>query len=114
MAYFFLEVLLGNSCCPAVEMRARRALQGQEVQAFQFSYRKGSSERLGVGGEGYYSTVEKTEIKGWCCLIILDLSFLFCEKRIILTLQGCRIKLKDIASFSSVQSLNHVRLFATP
>ena len=49
---FFLDVVLGNSCCPAVEMRARTALQGQEVQAFQFSYRKGSSERLGVGVEG--------------------------------------------------------------
>ena len=48
------------------------------------SYRKGSSERLVVFN--YPGPVSS-----------------FCEKRIIITLQGCHIKLNDIASFSSVQ-----------
>ena len=59
------------------------------------SYRKGSSERLVVFN--YPGPVSS-----------------FCEKRIIITLQGCHIKLNDIASFSSVQLLSHVRLFVTP
>lgn len=34
--YFFLEVVVGNSCCPTGKMRARRAPKGQEVRALQF------------------------------------------------------------------------------
>ena len=48
------------------------------------SYRKGSSERLVVFN--YPGPVSS-----------------FCEKRIMITLQGCHIKLNDIVSFSSVQ-----------